>query len=146
MRERPHWWRKRRPREKSAHKTRQLILPTLQRPRRGKEWKIARAAAERDYCEACNCFLHVQLTSGEVVRVRPPIHHIIAEAFLRRFAPDANPHLPVNLLCVCKTCHGHVLSIEARLFRGDKLGFLAGLRELNWPMERIETAMKSYGL
>ncbi len=145
MRERPSWWRKRRPREKSAVKARQLILPTLKRPRRGKEWKIKRLAAERDYCEICNIFLHIQL-ADKVVRTHPPIHHIIPESFLCRFAPGADPHVPVNLMCVCKSCHGNVLSIEAKLFRGDKLGFLQGLRERNWPMDRILAALAFYGL
>ncbi len=36
--------------------------------------------------------------------------------------------------------------LEACLFRGDKLSFLVGLRELGWPMERVEAALKLYSL
>lgn len=37
---------------------------------------------------------------------------------------------------------------QNRLFRGDKMGFLAGLRELDWPMDldRVEAALDFYQL
>jgi hypothetical protein len=136
----------RRKKKATPTQARQLLLPTVKKPHRGKQWKAARLAAERDFCEACGAFVHEQLGNGEVLRIHPPIDHIVPEAFLRLFCADADPHDPVNLMSLDGRCHGMKLAIEAKLFRGDALGFLQGLRELNWPMERVQAALKFYGL
>lgn len=97
-------------------------------PRRGKEWRQARLAAETNFCEVprCDAFLHEQL-KDEVIRKHPPIDHIVPELLL--FSLNLiHPHDRVNLICLCKACHGRKKTVEDRLFRGDKMGFLAGLR------------------
>ncbi|MHB8413285.1 MAG: hypothetical protein ACYDDI_15255 [Candidatus Acidiferrales bacterium] len=114
-------------------------------PRRGKEWRAARSAAETDFCEIprCSTFLHDQLGDGTVVRRHPTIDHIIPELLLFHFG-ITNPHARENLICICDPDHGRKKTVEDRLFRGDKLGFLSGLRQLGWPMERVENALKLY--
>lgn len=145
----PWWIRKRTKRTKQRKRfTRGQLTLGFKPPRRGKEWKIARAAAETDFCEIPRCgqFLHDHLGDGKtVIRTHPPIDHIVPELFLFMLGIP-NPHARVNLICICDADHGRKKTIEDRLFRGDKLGFLAGLRELGWPMERVDAALKFYSL
>jgi 5-methylcytosine-specific restriction endonuclease McrA len=144
----PWWIRKRTKRTKRRRRfTRGQLTLNLKPPRRGKDWRKARAAAETDFCEIPRCgkFLHDQLGDGTVARRHPAIDHIVPELLLFKFG-ITNPHEAVNLICLCRECHGRKKTVEDRLFRGDKLGFLAGLRALGWPMERVEAALKFYSL
>lgn len=138
------WHRKRR----RKRLTRGQLTLHVKPPRRGKEWRKARADAEKNFCEIprCGTFLNNQLWDGGTVRrTHPPIDHIVPELFLfQHNIPD--PHNPANLICVCKGCHGRKKTVEDRIFRGDRLGFLSGLRELGWPMERVEAVLKFYSL
>jgi 5-methylcytosine-specific restriction endonuclease McrA len=138
---RPRWWRRRRKAERVRTKLppdrRLLLAMGAAPPKRGKEWKLARAqciARQNGRCGACNGPLP-----------KPQVDHIIPELLLFQHG-ITNPHEQVNLIAIHPRCHGRKKTIEDLLFRGDKIGFLAGLRRLNWPMERVEEAMRSYQL
>ncbi|MHB8539451.1 MAG: HNH endonuclease signature motif containing protein [Candidatus Acidiferrales bacterium] len=140
-------WRGRKTPRRRKRFTRGQLTLHIKPPRRGKEWRAARLAAEKNFCEIprCSTFLHDQLGDGTVVRRHPTIDHIIPELFLFQHSiPDA--HDPANLICVCKPCHGRKKTVEDKIFRGDRMGFLSGLRQLGWPMKRVENALKLYCL
>lgn len=48
-----------------------------------------------------------------------------------------------NLLSICRApCHAvKTQSIEPKILRGDKLGFLQGLNQNGWPMEAVQIAL-----
>jgi hypothetical protein len=52
-----------------------------------------------------------------------------------------------NLLSVCRApCHAKkTQTAEAKILRGDKLGFLQDLRQQQWPMDAVETALQLWG-
>jgi len=139
------WWRHR-PRAKSAKKKggklppdRRLLLPMgVLPPKRGKEWRAARTE-----CNARNAEKRCGVCNGPLPR--PQVDHIIPELFLFQHGL-LNVHALENLIAIHARCHGRKKTVEDLLFRGDKLGFLSGLRCLGWPMERVEAALKFYGL
>ena len=50
-----------------------------------------------------------------------------------------------NLLSVCRApCHAEKTAIEVLFLRGDVLGFLQGLRERGWPMDKVENAISLF--
>lgn len=55
-------------------------------------------------------------------------------------------NLLLNLISLCRDCHAVKTAIEARLLGGDILGFLAELRIRQWPMDRVEAALRHYKL
>jgi hypothetical protein len=56
-------------------------------------------------------------------------------------------HDPVNLITICEAqCHRRKSEIESYLFEGDLAAFLAHLKKVGWPMKKVRSAMKRYGL
>lgn len=51
------------------------------------------------------------------------VHHLYPERFVRRWLRGANPHIPENLLTVCRSCHAKLTAAEAPLFAGNVLEF-----------------------
>lgn len=119
-----------------------MVLPIAARPRRGKEWKAARAECILAQSNP-NVILRCGVCQGPLPR--PQVDHIVPEQFLFQFGVP-NVHEQVNLLAIHARCHGKKKTVEDLLFRGDKLGFLSGLRRLGWPMERVEAALRFYRL
>jgi hypothetical protein len=48
-----------------------------------------------------------------------------------------NPHQVANMLSVCGSCHGKKKGFEDRLFRGDVVGWLWGLRSIGYPINTV---------
>ena len=57
-----------------------------------------------------------------------------------------NPHAMSNLACLCPECHGKKTATEYSLFEGDLIGFVDGLREMNYPYDRVISAFQNAGL
>lgn len=58
---------------------------------------------------------------------------------------EVDPHDARNLMPVCVSHNNMKKKAERMLAAGNKLGFLTYLRQRNWPMERVEAALKIYG-
>jgi len=69
------------------------------------------------------------------------VDHIVPERLVLELRPEMNPHERTNLMNLNRVCHGLKGAADAKLCRGDKLGYLQILRENNWPMERVEAAL-----
>ncbi|MGH9735453.1 MAG: hypothetical protein ACRD8A_12795 [Candidatus Acidiferrales bacterium] len=135
------------------------------RPRK-RGWIVAREAAEKEHCEHCgqmvlyraealllnaipaNGLLAIPERCKRVLvyRFGGAVDHLVPERLILQFRPDMNPHHPLNLMTLAVRCHAIKTQADARLCRGDKLGFLDVLRKHDWPMERIEAALALYQL
>lgn len=71
------------------------------------------------------------------------VDHCLPVRLIRRFG---NPHHPINLGSTCRRCHGLKKSVEDRLFEGDFLGFILGLKGLGWDLSKVKAAFDFYGL
>lgn len=64
---------------------------------------------------------------------------------LAALCPTEDPHDERNLMPVCVSHNNTKKKAERMLAAGNKLGFLQYLRERNWPMDTVDTALKLYG-
>lgn len=71
--------------------------------------------------------------------------HVIPFSAICRFAAGMNPDLSLNLMSLCRPCHGIKTGADRHLWRGDILRFVQMLRAGNWPMERLAAAGRHYG-
>lgn len=110
-------------------------------------WTDAREAFVLARCEHCAAETVEGKKEGEtlIVRYTGHVDHIVPERMILQLCPGMNPHDPINLMCLARSCHGIKTSADRHLCRGDKLRFLQILGERNWPMGRVHTALKFYG-
>lgn len=111
-------------------------LPGRNYPRR-KLWGKIRPIVvnQEDGCGVCGTDLHLK---------RRIVDHIVPERVLRRLR--LFPHLRINLMVVCRKCHSRKTPVDPRLGRGDRVGWLAELRERGWPLDRLLAALVAYEL
>jgi HNH endonuclease len=76
--------------------------------------------------------------------LRQNLDHLIPRRWLE--ARGINPHQTNNLLSVCGSCHGQKKTIEDRLFQGDAIGWLLGLRQIGYPVDQVVNFGISVGL
>jgi hypothetical protein len=77
------------------------------------------------------------------------VHHLVPERFLRTNCKGCDPHATVNLITVLPRIHSAATAAENRLFRKkgpDLIGFLSESNRAGIPMERLEAALRHYGL
>lgn len=97
-------------------------------------------AASRKRCRVCGVrYGKMVFDKGrfEVWTAAQHIHHLIPRRFLEEHG--INPHKVEGLFSVCQQCHGKAKAPEDRLFQGDVLGFLQGMKRANFPVEKIVT-------
>lgn len=107
---------------------------------RGATWpRQSRLARERDHntCQGC----------GLVTKYRACIDHIVPFRLTVVYAQTDNldPNDILNLVALCRACHGRKTQAENRLLAGDLVGFLAEIRAF-LPMDRVEVALNLWGL
>jgi 5-methylcytosine-specific restriction endonuclease McrA len=111
-----------------------------------------RHAALRLFCEVCgeryggmvvNRELDGHLNQALFLDVKQIVDHIFPRRFLAKRKLD--PHVQVNLLSLCSSCHGKKKIAETRIFAGDVHGFMKGLNKIGYPMERVVAAARHYG-
>lgn len=101
-------------------------------------WLIEQSTRPR--CEACNG------TYGNIrdfMRLKQVIDHIFPVRFL--LSLKLKPHLSINTVSLCQSCHARKLVHETRIFAGDVLGFISGLNSIGYPALRVEEAAAHYG-
>lgn len=70
--------------------------------------------------------------------------HIIPFSAICKFSPGSDPDAEINLMALCRICHGTKTGADRHLFQGDLLRFRQMLAP-TWPMDRVESALKHYG-
>jgi 5-methylcytosine-specific restriction endonuclease McrA len=98
---------------------------------RGPDWRaVSEAARSRDgyKCQVCG----KPQQKGQKLSV----DHIIPYRIVKE-------NVLINLISICRApCHCVKTQVAERAFlRGDMLGFLQGLRQASWPMERVQAAI-----
>ncbi|HEX4920669.1 MAG TPA: HNH endonuclease signature motif containing protein [Candidatus Bathyarchaeia archaeon] len=97
--------------------------------------------SSREKCAVCN--QQYGRVSAEFILAKQVIDHIFPVRFLLSMHLD--PHITMNTLSCCQSCHARKLQHETLIFAGDVLGFLRGLKRIGYPMERVITAARFYG-
>src|SRR6266850_855589 len=105
--------------------------------------------SRRMFCEVCGTrYGQIRATpnvdDAVFLKVKQVVDHIFPVRFLLTLKLD--PHVEVNMLSCCGTCHGRKLPHEDKIFRGDVLGFMGGLNRIGYPMERVVAAAKHFEL
>lgn len=103
-------------------------------------WKKHRVAALQGSCEVESCRADFKQSGA-----RRHVDHIVPARLIRRLRAG-NPDRRENLQCICGTDHGYKLQADHKLCLGDRLGYLQILREHHFDMERVDRALKLYGL
>ena len=107
-------------------------------------------AAKRARCQIQDCHaVYQSLKSyashpGRLTLVKQHIHHLVPRRYLHQYA--IYEHYQGNLLSVCATCHGRAKVVEDRLFLADLMGFMEGMRRINFPVRKIAGFACSVGL
>lgn len=102
-------------------------------------WLIEQST--RAHCEVCGC--KYGTLDARFIKRKQCVDHLFPVRFL--LALGLEPHLSINTLSVCGSCHAKKLVHETRIFAGDVLGFLEGLNAIGYPMERVNEAAEHYG-
>jgi len=80
---------------------------------------------------------------------RLSVDHIVpfrmAREIKQKYDPSLNPNDQKNLVSLCRGHHSRKTGIEARLLRGDVIGFRAEMRALIGD-ERTTVALRLFGL
>ena len=106
----------------------------------------ARLIVSRKKCSVCGA-KYGKLTAVSTLSIVLPkqaIDHLLPRRFLE--GRGINPHRTGNLLSVCASCHGKKVAFEERLFAGDTLGFLQGIKQAGYPVEKVIRFALSVGL
>lgn len=103
--------------------------------------------SRRMHCECCRTRYGQMRATASVdsavfLKVKQVIDHIFAVRFLLPLKLD--PHVEVNMVSVCGSCHGRKLKHEDKIFRGDVASFIAGLSSIGYPMDRVLKAAEHY--
>lgn len=72
------------------------------------------------------------------------IEHLIPRRWLNEHG--IYEHHLMNMLSVCNYCHAPKAKLEDRLYQGDVLSYLQGLKRLNYPIEKVIRFAVSVGL
>jgi hypothetical protein len=75
---------------------------------------------------------------------RQILDHLIPRRFLNQHG--IFEHHVLNMLSVCQYDHAPKAKLEDRLYQGDVLSYLQGLKKLNYPVEKVVKFALSVGL
>ena len=111
--------------------------------------RFIRKQVTRSHCQLQNCGLAYgkifKDVHGKLRNPKQCLHHLISRRFLAEHG--IYEHHPTNLLSICSSpCHGKLLKIEDRLFQGDVIGFLSGMKQCGVPIEKVVHFALSVGL
>lgn len=106
-------------------------------------------AVKRHRCQVVTCHavydtLKSYKTSMRLTIVKQHIHHLIPRRWLH--SQGIYEHHHGNLFSVCATCHGRAKVVEDRLFVADLVGFMEGMRSINFPVRKIAAFAVSVGM
>jgi hypothetical protein len=115
-----------------------------------KEWKDASRKFRFAVCEHCGLQLNHHgigfASKKAALRYRGAVDHIVPERLLLTLG-RANPHEPINLMCLAASpCHGIKTSADRYICEGNTARYLEILEQNNWPMDRVRAALAFYGL
>lgn len=105
-----------------------------------------RRQVTRTQCYICGHF-YGQVYTMEPNKIRYPkqhIEHLIPRRWLHEHG--IYEHHILNLLSVCNFCHAPKAKLEDRLYQGDVLSYLQGLKKLNYPVQKVIHFALSVGL
>lgn len=102
----------------------------------GKEWDDTAKEVRRVNDNSC-CICGKKTVTGI------PVDHIIPRRKMEQMG--LNPHIIVNLACLCDFHHGVKTGIEGYLFDGDMIGYCQELAGMNYPIERVSSAFHAAG-
>lgn len=102
---------------------------------RGPTWRVqSKLARERDenVCQGC----------GVVPSQKASVDHIVPYrmAVIYGNKDGVDPNHLLNLISLCRSCHGKKTRAEARLLKGDMVGFRDAVRAF-MPAEKVELAL-----
>jgi 5-methylcytosine-specific restriction endonuclease McrA len=124
------------------------MLRTKNIKRKGKFTAIPKAMrkeAHRDECQVCKLpYSVINGSDGEWLIYCEHLDHLIPRRFLNEHG--IFEHAQANIYSVCQFCHGKKKGFEDRLFHGDLLSYLQGLRSIGYPVERVVAFALSVGL
>lgn len=104
-----------------------------------------RLLVTRKRCAVCGAIYgKLRAHNGKVYLAKEAIDHLLARRFLE--ARGIDPHRIGNLLSTCIHCHGLKVGFEERLFAGDVLGFLQGIKCAGYPVDKVVRFAVSVGL
>lgn len=112
--------------------------------------KNVRRQVVRRNCQVCGRLynrVYAVTDSCSRQKIRFPkqvIDHLIPRRWLN--AHGIFEHHVSNLLSVCNYCHGPKAKLEDRLYQGDVLSYLQGLKRLHYPVEKVVAFALSVGL
>lgn len=73
------------------------------------------------------------------------VDHLVAERIIRKWHLG-KPHALINLLPCCAGCHSRKTAVEKHLEASDLLRFRQEVNRLGWPMDKIDNALRHFGL
>lgn len=102
----------------------------------GKKWEtVAREVRRINGNRCCIC--------GEKPEKGISVDHIIPRRKMEQMGLD--PHIMVNLACLCESDHGIKTTSEGFLFEGDLVGFCMKLARMNYPLGIVSSAFHAAG-
>lgn len=106
----------------------------LQKHHHAKEWRCeSRAWRKKEpKCAVCQ-------------KKATTVDHIVGFSIIRHFASAMEPDSQINYMSLCRPCHIIKTHADRHLYQGDLLRFRGLLNSNNWPMDRVESALKYYG-
>lgn len=114
---------------------------------RGSDWKEqSQIARDRDE-NRCRAICHNE-SYVPARKEKLSVDHIVPYRLvlaLRRIGADLNPNNLTNLISMCRSCHAKKTPSEAKILRGDLIGFLAVMRVVI-DESRLHAALTLYGL
>ena len=103
----------------------------------GKHWDEEAREARRIAGNKCCICGHSHGRTGI------PVDHIIPRRKMEHMGID--PHIQVNLACLCEGDHGIKTAAEGCIFDGDMVGFCIELARMNYPLDRVLPAFHAVG-
>lgn len=119
------------------------------RPRR-REWNSQRAIVVSLWfglkCPVCKeAPLWILKTEGGSWLCVAKVDHLVAERIIRKWHLG-KPHALINLLPCCAGCHSKKTAIEKHLEASDLLRFRQEVNRIGFPMDKVDNALRFYGL
>jgi hypothetical protein len=108
--------------------------------------RYIRSQVNNYFCAICGRE-YGRIYTIEKNKIRYPKQHI-EHLIPRRFLAEHGifEHHVQNLLSTCQYCHAPKAKLEDRLYQGDVLSYLQGLKRLHYPVGRIVRFALSIGL
>jgi hypothetical protein len=116
---------------------------------RGKFTRIpnyVRRQVNRTACEVCHREYGRAYTveQGKIRYPKQILEHLIPRRWLHEHGIYS--HHPLGMISACQYCHAPKAKLEDRLYQGDVLSYLQGLKKLNYPVSKVIHFALSVGL